>query len=196
VITIPATGEVLAEGGDGITGHAAGGSGGGIRLISNAVTGTGLLSHEGGAATTGTFSSAGGLGRIRVEAPVIDLPLIPDPTITLEQETGLVLPDETAPRLRIAYINGEEFPTDPTAGLDSVELTIMSAGAVTVIIEAAYVPTGTTVDVILHERGCNQRTIVTSTPLDGALPLSFATAEVTFPDLLATEVFLRANWTP
>ena len=164
------------------------GSGGAIRLLANTITGPTSSHFDHTSAGGGT-----GLGRIRVEATVIDLPeVIPGPTITFDNDVGPIFPESDAPRLRIVTVNGEPFPADPQADIDTIDLPTEATMPVTLEIEANYVPVGTTVDVILkHE---NTLTTVTSSPLSGTLALSTATASITYADFWGTEVFLKANW--
>ncbi|MCH8881671.1 MAG: hypothetical protein IID34_17535, partial [Planctomycetes bacterium] len=119
-IFLDATGRISANGGNASASPGGSGSGGGIRLIANHVSGMGMLRALGG-----TNGLAGGVGRIRVEAPDpgndIELddngmpPLSPG-------EPGPVFPGAPGapPILRVASLTvtpmiEKSVPTDPLA---------------------------------------------------------------------------------
>lgn len=196
---ISLNGGISANGGNGAgsgdyfpTRCAGGGSGGAIRLLASEITGLGSLNAAGGSA--GFCGSNGGEGRIRVEASSIDLDIIhSNPPWTFSLTPGPVFPDPTWPTLTATLIMGQPVPQDPLAGIETLDVVVTDSTAVTVNIVATNIPEGTIVDVILTPAGGPADT-VQSTPLAGTLALSTATASVTIPRTLNTEVFLRANY--
>ncbi len=173
--------------------YGGGGAGGGIRLVANAITGSGSLDHSGG--DSGVLrGNAGGLGRIRVEAPVITFPIIDTPpTITIEEDPGPVFPESTAPKIRIVAVDGQPFPADPLVGFDTIERHIAAAGPVTIDIEAQNVPIGTQARLWVNDNR-NLPFSTLSTPLIGSLALSTATVEYNFPDMKPADIWLTADW--
>ena len=82
--------------------------------------------------------------------------------------------------------DGELFPPDAArngslADVEAVDVTIDSEDPVTIQIEAAYIPIGTTVDVRVVPKRAGSSFMVTSTPLAGTFEASTAAADVTFP---------------
>ena len=191
-ITLESTGRIFATGGlagplNGIC-DAGSGSGGGIRLITNIISGTGILRARGGTAT-----SAGGFGRIRVEATSNMLEDRGDPPFS----TGLpgsVFPEATAPSLRVTAVNGKLVPLDPLATVASGDVAFFSDVPVTIDIEALNLPAeavGMTVNVRIVQAEGGVSTVVPSTPLadDGNGGLA-ATAEFDFVPVGRWEVQL------
>mgnify|MGYP006982879161 CR=1 FL=1 len=114
------------------------GSGGAIRLIADAIAGTGSLSALAGNNLTGNT------GRIRIEASSLA------PAITINPNTIAVAPAspptlwpaDNAPSTRIVSIDGVAAPLDPTAPLISgSDVGIAKNGNVDVIIETKNFPT-------------------------------------------------------
>ncbi|MCH8152594.1 MAG: hypothetical protein IH830_09515 [Planctomycetes bacterium] len=177
-IFLDSFGGIFATGGDAACcNEAGGGSGGGIRLITNTISGSGMLRALGG---TGGVN-IGGDGRIRVEAKRNMLVDPGDPLFT----TGLpgsVFPDATGPTLRVTAVNGVPVPADPLATVVSPDVCFISAGLVTIDIEAQNVPVGLAVTVRIVDALGGFSQVVTSTPLAGTLVLSTATADATFID--------------
>lgn len=175
---------VLAWGGAGVEGatgsRGGGGAGGGIRLIANTVIGSGGTLWARGGQVPGTAGAGqGGNGRVRVEADVMKL-TIPSGSFT-SGAPGLVFPPLDAPTLVATMVGTETVPADPVADVEAVDVSIESAVPVTIQIEATNIPLGTTVDVRVVPKREGNSFVVTSTPLDGTLEFSTATAEVTFP---------------
>jgi len=144
----------------------------------------------------------GAFGRVRVEAPILDVPFLgpPEAGISAATTPGAVFPPLEAPRLQVLSLgDGEKesvaAPPDPDAGPDSPDVEIDTDQLSEVHIRAWNIPVGTAVTVRVVPILGNEIT-VTSTPLaqeaDGSLS---ATAEVTFPPG-RSEIQLRANWAP
>lgn len=130
--TVEINGQVRANGGDGGTnntvngncdsfasGDGGGGAGGAIRIVSDIVVGTGTLRalRGDGVPNDGVDNSAsGGLGRIRVEANLIELVDQGSPayTIGLAGDTALIF-SPAFPSVRIVSVDGQSVPTDPRA---------------------------------------------------------------------------------
>ena len=149
-----------------------GGSGGGIRLVANQISGSGVLRALG--------IAGAGAGRIRVEAPDIQLDDIGDPPYSFEPIPGPVFPESPAPSLRVTAVDGEPVPLDPLATVLTEDVPSTADGPVTIDIEAQNVPVGLTVTVrIVQAFGANE-IVVPSTPLAGTFELSTATAEFDF----------------
>jgi hypothetical protein len=168
--TITLTGTIAATGGAGGTAGfgaqgGASGSGGAVRLVSTAITGSGVIDVRGG-------PGAGG-GRIRVEAF----------TNTATVGGGVAggvsvgVPDTLAVNaiaLRIASIGGVAAPARPVGSYATpdVILPLGTASPVTIALEAVQVPPGTTV-------------VVTATPLSGA-PVSVVSGPLVGTQAAAT----------
>lgn len=130
--TITINGAIIASGGTGAQ------SGGAIRLVADAVKGTGTLD-----ATGGTYG--GGDGRIRVEAPgglASTISTTPTGTSRNDFTTAVIFPPDTAPSVRIVSIGTEQVPADPLAqfgtGADTAPDII---GPIPVVIETKNIPT-------------------------------------------------------
>jgi len=166
------------------------GSSGALRLMANTIGGAGVLTA---AKVTGCIGNAGSRGRIRMEASQFNFTGtgVPAPTVVTP---GSVFPPAATPSLRLVSVAGIPVPANATGFFPPADLTIDEAAQVTVVIEASNVPLFTTVQLTLTpETGSRQ--IVTSTPLNGMLDLSTATAQITIPHGFST-FFLEAAWTP
>lgn len=115
--TISVMGELRANGGYGRTGS---GSGGGIRLVASAVSGTGKVNALGG---TINDWNAGGLGRIRIErvTTTSSFAVMPSPSIIqlADNSTALIWPPTSAPKVEVVSIGGSAAPADPSASFDN-----------------------------------------------------------------------------
>lgn len=161
------------------------GSGGAVRLVANAILGTGYVSASG-------YSND---GRIRMEGgDFIDFEGSSNPVPSLAYTPGPLFPPSNAPKLRVTQIAGEPVPADPEARIKTIDVEISDEGAVTIHIEAMNIPVGTQVQVrVVPQRGPIIETI--SSPLVGSEVLSTATAIVPFP-LFRSEIQLKANFSP
>jgi hypothetical protein len=85
-------------------------------------------------------------------------------------------------------------PAVPTGSFATPDVTINSASAVTLNIEARNIPIGTVIKLnVFSENSADQ--IVDSTPLAGTFAQSTATASVTVPSGYS-RMYVRATWTP
>ena len=157
-----------------------GGSGGGIRLVANEVSGMGILRTLGG-----TGANAGGFGRIRVEAVSNMLEDRGDPPFTTSLP-GSVFPATDAPSLRVTAINGKPVPVDPLATVVSEDVAFTADLPVTLDIEVLNIEdigVGLIVNVrIVQARGGFSFDVL-STPLEDLVPddgILTATAEFEF----------------
>ena len=189
--TINFTGTINGNGGGGVPassgqGGAAGGggSGGAIRLIANTITGAGLLNVIGGVAG-GAFNSlpgggSGGAGFVRVEAFNFGsfTPNVPTNSVTFALPNPVTI--SGGPALRIASVAGVPAPATPLgslAGAPDIVIPSTIANPVTVAIEAANIPLGTLVQVVLIPQN-GARATAQSGPLAGSQAASTATASL------------------
>jgi hypothetical protein len=184
--SITVNGTISANGGSSArTCGAGGGSGGAIRLVAPAIDGLGTLVAIGG-------KPDGGHGRVRLETLANNMGgSTNDTPMTMGKPFGLFLPPSPPASIRIAGVAG--VPVD----LGSKELLRLpqmkpTSSPVTISIEARFVPPGTVVELeFFAEDGTEQ--IVKSTPLEGTLERSTATASV--PPMGAASVgYVKANW--
>jgi hypothetical protein len=147
-ILIVATGSVSLTGGTskgvfarGANGgnYAETGSGGAIRIVADTATGNGLLRAN-------ALTSAGGVGRIRVEANTVSLSDPGDPAYTtgLPGSTAVVWPDATVPAVQVVSVGAASVPVDPRASFDFplADVSLADPAAQTVVLEARNVPIG------------------------------------------------------
>ena len=184
--TITLNGYIHAQGGNryqrndwrGLVSASGDGSGGAVRLIANALTGTGSIAAQGG-------NTAGGLGRIRLETLNASGNTIrTDPITDAVQPDNPVLlwPPATAPSVRVVSIGGVSAPADPVARLDpgttDVKLNNMDNAAI--VLEAQNVqPTATVTVRIVPQYGAPSK--VTATFSNGTNALSTWTANAVLP---------------
>lgn len=157
VISIASTGQIDVTGGDtgGISGtgagaQGAGGSGGAIRLIATTISGSGLLTANGGCLTNvngrrqgcGIDSHGGSEGRIRLEGEAITYSGTSSPAYTTDSPRAIFA--SSVPILRIASIAGSNVPVNPTGNADVV-LPANLSNPVTVNFETTNIPPGNTV---------------------------------------------------
>lgn len=183
--TITVTGIITADGGG--PGQSAGdgacwgrsGSGGGIRLIANALTGNGQVRAYGG--------GEGGDGRIRLEsgAPIpTSLQIYPnDPRVRSDliftplEPPSVIVP--ALPSLQITTLDGVSVPYPLLGQFGASDVTLSTTGPKPVGLAASGIPLGTAVQVTVKpEIGSASVITVTSTPLTGTVESSTATATV------------------
>ena len=100
--------------------------------------------------------------------------------VTTSGATGvLFLP--TVSSVKIATVDGQVVPPNPTGNIGGFDLNVGTPGVVTIGLEAANVPPGTTIAVTAKPKS-DAEVIgpVTSTPLAGTLDSSTATVDLTF----------------
>jgi hypothetical protein len=194
--SISVTGAINAKGGNGGTSvnnvsGGGGGSGGAIRLMAPIISGTGTLKADGG--TRGSSAGNGSHGRIRLEAFQQNFTGIVSPPPFFVRPGLIFLPDD-APAVRVVSIGGVPVPANPAGSFVTPDVTINAPTAVTLAIEARFIPLGTVLHLkLIPETG--SAIDVDSTPLAGTLEQSTATATATFPHGF-TLVFVQASWTP
>jgi hypothetical protein len=178
-----------------------GGAGGAIRLVANTITGanTGLISALGGSAGGSCPNTAGGVGRIRLEAnsftnflgqtnPVPSVVNAPG-AVSAGGSPALV----NVPSLSIASIGGLSVPGATNASYSVPDLTLApgTANPIPVVVNVSNTPVGAptqiTVRVIPRSPGTATNVNVPPTEHGGSFASSTATANVT---LLAGQVSL------
>lgn len=141
-VNISSTGTLRAIGGNGGDSNTGGGSGGAIRIIADAVSGSGGLQASGGGG-----GLLGGSGRIRIECNGLAYTGAASPTpsnlIGLTSDPT-VWPPANIPAVAITEIAGGAAPADPHAVLDSsdhyVPLDLTPTTPITVRMNATNVP--------------------------------------------------------
>jgi len=129
--TLSVTGTIQANGGYGFDnssdpyyyGVENGGSGGGIRLVANTISGSGTLTCYGGTANGGVPES-GGLGRIRIErvTDTSGFQIVPDASLlslTNATSPNIFMP-ATGPSVAIETIGGLSAPADPRSSFGAL----------------------------------------------------------------------------
>ncbi len=190
--TITFTGSVasiFADGGnghngDGVASYGGGGAGGAIRLVATNITGLVNLYVRGG---TSPDKGYGSFGYVRLESynftrfvPNIQ-PSIPN---VVSSSTPPPAPP-VIPQLIIASVGGQNAPSTPLGSFAAApDITVPTAqtnpNPVSVVVQGANIPTGTTVKVtVTPEVGA--RTNAPDVTLTGSLAASTATASVTLP---------------
>lgn len=142
--TINVNGMITATGGQAGVSYAGNGSGGAIRLVADAVTGTGILRAQSIAPGTN-----GGDGRIRVEANTISLndPGLPATSNAIPAVPPVIWPDTSAPVIVSATLAGLAVPSDPRAVMTvtGTDLRIPDQGDAPLVVMAMNVPNNSTV---------------------------------------------------
>ncbi|MBI5865063.1 MAG: hypothetical protein HZB38_11265 [Planctomycetes bacterium] len=180
--TITINGSIVVSGGSGV-GYggiywAGGGSGGAIRLLAQAVAGSGGLSAGSGGGVPG------GVGRIAINAntvsytgsatpvPLMFAPIVGDP---------IIWPPSTAPNIAVTSLqfgaNVVSVPSDPRANWGfPTDASVDSVDPITLNIEATNVPLDWIVTVRIVPKDGDSFT-VTAPPLSGTL--EFSTTSIT-----------------
>ena len=192
--SITVNGVIAANGGAGsCEGRGGNGAGGAIRLMAITLNGTGTLSARGG---SNGCVSGGGAGRIRLEAFQHNFTGsfngISSNNISRSSPAQTFVPATPPPLARVVSIAGVPVPSNPNGTFETPDVTFNDGAAVNVAIEARFVPPGTIVKVhVFSENGADQ--IVNTTPLQGTLAQSTATASIVFPTGFSRG-FVRAVW--
>ncbi len=161
--TLNVTGQIDASGGVGKDNwsQSGGGSGGGIRLVCDSISGTGTLGAAGG-----TGWQNGGLGRIRIERVSNSgtLAIAPDPSVVplTAGATALIWPPSTAPQVKVVSIGGVTAPADPRAafGASGADVALPETATTPVLIETTNVEQASTVQVRLTPRSNGNATVI------------------------------------
>jgi hypothetical protein len=170
-----------------------GGSGGGIKLVANTISGNGTLSAAGGNATN--YGVSGGVGRIRVEAYSNSLSSgASNPPYTFGSPTNVFLTNP--PTLKITTIGGYNVPASPTGAYNQPDITIPSndPNPVIVNVSATNIPAGTSLSVLVIPQYGGATTSV-KTSLNGTDQESTASASVTLSTAYVNVVTAQATFT-
>ncbi|MDH3604645.1 MAG: hypothetical protein OEU26_33990, partial [Candidatus Tectomicrobia bacterium] len=195
-VSITLNGAITANGGDGGDGNSAvnlaggSGSGGGIRLMTPTISGTGTLSTQGGTAVRG---DAGARGRIRIETFQNAFAGELNGSPSFSSSPGIVFLPADAPNVRVVSVAGVNVSNNPGGTAETPDATINEPTEVAIGLEAQFIPLGTIINLIISSDGTLQT--VNSTPLEGTLDQSTATATATFPHGFS-RIFVQASWTP
>ena len=192
-------GAIIADGGTGGNQGGAGGSGGAVRLTTETIRGSGLLSAVGGAGAPpiGGISNpagAGGLGRIRVEATFQQFAGAVNGFLTTGGPGVVFLP--ALPTVSIVSVAGVDVPDVIQGGFGGTDLVIAQPGPATVVLSASNVPLGTTIAVSAKpETEGDVVGPVISSGLEGEFSASTAVAELVFPSAGLYFIEARATFT-
>lgn len=167
--TVDLTGTLRANGGTGAyfyfsADSAGAGSGGGIRIVCESLTGGGVVNALPGFGTNG-----GTMGRIRIERAVSTSTanIVPDPSIVplAADATALLWPPASAPDVRVVSIGGVAAPEDPRAafGASGADVALPETTTTTVLIETTHVEQASTVQVRLTPRSNANATVINAT---------------------------------
>jgi hypothetical protein len=137
-------GTVRANGGAGFTQvattwYSGGGSGGGLRLIAETLTGNGNILAQGGGG-----KGVGGSGRIRIERVSGSGTQVVTPAPSLivldPGATPLIWLPTDGPTARIVSIGGTNAPTDPrtTFGAEGADIQLIQTNTVRVVVETQF----------------------------------------------------------
>lgn len=171
--TATISGKLSANGGNGAPVQvnndepAGGGSGGGIRIVAQALAGNGTIECVGG--RKGTWGNPGGLGRVRLERVVNEnnLQVTPDPSLVnlADGATPLIWLPADGPTVRIVSIEGQEAPADPRAGFGTIgaDIVLPQVTNVTVVVETANVDLASVVRIRATPRANGNFTETTNT---------------------------------
>ncbi len=194
--SINVSGSINANGGDAggrncqLVGGA--GSGGAIRLMAPTLSGHGTLTALGGGGNG--LSGAGGTnGVIRLEAFTDNFTGSISTPFTLASPFSTFVPTIGPPSVAIASINGINISLSPTGNLATPDVSINTTSPVDMTIQAKFIPPGTVITLHIFSDNDTDQTVQT-TPLQGTLQLSTATATVTFPSGFSLQ-FVKATWT-
>ncbi|MCP5527996.1 MAG: hypothetical protein H7A47_14485 [Verrucomicrobiales bacterium] len=151
-------GEMHANGGNGrVNGESyqdfCSGSGGGIRLVSEILSGGGSIQAVGG----GGYHY-GGLGRIRIERVTnnADVQVTPDPSIVplVDGSTPQIWMPVSGPMVRIVSIGGTQPPADPRAEFNAIgaDVVLPQTASLPVVVETTNVEDASVVTVRVTPR--------------------------------------------
>lgn len=170
---VAVNGAILANGGSGP--NAWSGSGGAVRIIAEAVSGTGSIQ-----AISPGYSES--YGRIRIETPNLASTIQTSPSTIAVQPaaTPIIWPADDAPTVRVYSVDGVLAPADPTAPLvSSADLSIEQNGTVQVILAATNFPVSGNVQLRTVQK-YGPAAWVTASYTSGDFAFSQWTANVTF----------------
>ncbi len=185
--SIAVGGTISANGGNGASSSGPG-AGGAIRLTAPVISGAGSLRAS---------TAAGGFaGIVRLEAFQQSFSgTLAAGQVYKATPVNTFLPSNLTPppTVRVVRVGGVEVNPTPTGSFQIPDVTINSSSNVTVDIEAQFVPLGTVVNLKVSSENFADRS-ATSTPLQGTLEASTATATITFPPGFS-QGYVKATWT-
>src|SRR5205823_13597693 len=123
------------------------GAGGAVHLLAPTIGGGGLLRASRDACLG--RPGLGGQGRIRLEAFQRTFTGSSDPAPLFVSPYAIVLPPTPAPSVRVLSVAGLPVSSTPTGSFTMPDVTLNTVAAVTVAIEARYVPPKTIVKLFL-----------------------------------------------
>jgi hypothetical protein len=174
--SITLNGSITANGGSSTGGI--GGNGGAIRLIARTIGGSGVLSAKGG-------QPGGGDGLMRFEAFENQFSGTENNTpLARGKPFGLFLPPGPQPSVKVISAG--------SATVAGKEITLRDRSPVVLVVEARFIPTGTVVQLELFEEN-GKTQVISTTPLQGTLEFSHATALVALPSGLS-HAQVEASW--
>lgn len=197
-VSITLNGVITANGGKGGNPDGGGAGGGAIRLVAPTIAGTGTITA--GRSVSGCSCGCGGSsaqwnganGAVRLEAFQNTFSGNVSGTLNRGTPFGLFLP-ATIPTVKVLTIGGVAVNMSPTGSFTIPDVTVNSNSPLLVQIQAQNVPVGTTVTLfIFPENGPDQT--ISSSPLNGTLASSSATAMLTLPSGFARG-YVKATWT-
>lgn len=176
-------------------GYPGGGSGGAIRLVAPAISGSGLLTANGGSTTAPLLSPHnGGQGQIRMEASSIAFAGSVRGVVGESTPFPLLLPTAGPPSAKVVSIAGVALTPNPNTFPD---ITINTTAGVPVVILTHNIPTTATINLtILDENGVAD-TVIPAPPLGNCDQSNncTTTVNVVFP-FGASRGLTKVTWTP
>jgi len=107
------------------------------------------------------------------------------------------IPTTGPPSVTVTSVNGVAVTQPPTGNLATPDVTIDTGSPVQITIQAQFIPPGTVVTLKVFSDSDTDQIIGMgqTTPLQGTLQSSTATATVTFPSGFSLS-YVKATWTP
>jgi len=197
---ISVTGIITADAGlgllSGIDVQSGPGSGGGIRLVSLTITGTGIISADGDSGSSRSPSTA---GYARLEATTISFTGGFDDTqgnalvftkVAESSPLPLLTPTTVPPSVQVTSINGVKIKENPFSFPD---ITINTTSPVPVVITGHQVPVGTVPTLYIFSETQDQQALPCTGGLVGTLANSTCTMNITYP-YADSRGFVKATW--
>ena len=147
------SGTIHAKGGNADAAiYAGAGSGGGIRLVADTLSGGGIIQAIAGF-SRGNVENLGGLGRIRIErvTNTSTLTIVPDPSVVnlASGATPQIWLPTNGPTIKVLSIGGNVSPADPRAefGAIGADIVLPQVTSTTVVVETTNVEQASVVTV-------------------------------------------------
>ena len=189
-VSIAGAGSILANGGA-RTGYAGAGAGGAIRLVAPTVTLSGLLNASAGGNYYCPVHLGTAAGVVRIEAFVIGA-INASGNLYTATPYGLFLSRAGTPTVRVVSVGGNPVATFPTGTFTVPDVAVNSNNPLPVVIEAANVPVGTVVTLVIFSE--NGPDLIKEATLAGTLASSTATVSVALPSGFS-KGFVKATFT-